>query len=132
MEECRGWQTRRKPECDFPRPRRVHGRDVAQAAREQPVPEPADELSVCALLAGVCGHGRGFELVSNVNRIPKGSRLAVSTNLLGALIGAVLALGISAILGRFDRRVRSREHAEQVSGLRARVSVPMATGTPLA
>ena len=29
--------------------------------------------------------GRGFELVSNVNRIPKGSRLAVSTTLLGAL-----------------------------------------------
>jgi hypothetical protein len=42
------------------------------------------------LLAGVFGHGRGFELVSNVNRIPKGSRLAVSTNLLGALIGACM------------------------------------------
>ena len=51
----------------------------------------------------------------------------LSRAMLGALIGAVLALGISAILGRFDRRVRSREHAEQVSGLRARVSVPMAT-----
>ena len=42
------------------------------------------------LLSGVCGHGRGFELVSNVNRIPKGSRLAVSTNLLGALIGVCM------------------------------------------
>jgi hypothetical protein len=39
------------------------------------------------LLATIFGPGRGFELVSNVNRIPKGSRLAVSTNLLGALIG---------------------------------------------
>ncbi len=42
------------------------------------------------LLGAVFGHGRGFELVSNVNRIPKGSRLAVSTNLLGALIGACM------------------------------------------
>ncbi len=42
------------------------------------------------LLARIFGPGRGFELVSNVNRIPKGSRLAVSTNLLGALIGACM------------------------------------------
>ncbi len=42
------------------------------------------------LLAAVFGPGRGFELVSNVNRIPKGSRLAVSTNLLGALIGVCM------------------------------------------
>src|SRR6478736_1772542 len=46
--------------------------------------------SLSALLAGIFGPGRGFELVSNVNRIPKGSRLAVSTNLLGALIGACM------------------------------------------
>jgi hypothetical protein len=42
------------------------------------------------LLATMLGPGRGFELVSNVNRIPKGSRLAVSTNLLGALIGVCM------------------------------------------
>ncbi|MBI5426323.1 MAG: UTP--glucose-1-phosphate uridylyltransferase [Opitutae bacterium] len=42
------------------------------------------------LLARIFGPGRGFELVSNVNRIPKGSRLAVSTNLLGALIGVCM------------------------------------------
>jgi hypothetical protein len=42
------------------------------------------------LLATTFGPGRGFELVSNVNRIPKGSRLAVSTNLLGALIGVCM------------------------------------------
>jgi len=42
------------------------------------------------LLGVIFGPGRGFELVSNVNRIPKGSRLAVSTNLLGALIGACM------------------------------------------
>src|SRR3954451_13215199 len=38
------------------------------------------------LLACIAGPGRGLELVSNVNNIPKGSRLAVSTNLLAALI----------------------------------------------
>src|SRR5436305_13861725 len=32
------------------------------------------------------GSGKGIELVSNVNDIPKGSRLAVSTNLLACLI----------------------------------------------
>src|SRR5690348_17642679 len=38
------------------------------------------------LLARVVGPGLGLEIVSNVNNIPKGSRLAVSTNLLGSLI----------------------------------------------
>jgi len=42
------------------------------------------------LLARIFGPGRGFELVSNINRIPKGSRLAVSTNLLGALISVCM------------------------------------------
>jgi hypothetical protein len=46
--------------------------------------------SLADLLAVTFGPGRGFELVSNVNRIPKGSRLAVSTNLLGALIGVCM------------------------------------------
>jgi hypothetical protein len=46
--------------------------------------------SLAELLATIFGPGRGFELISNVNRIPKGSRLAVSTNLLGALIGACM------------------------------------------
>ena len=38
------------------------------------------------LLSGLVGPGYGLELVSNVNGIPKGSRLAVSTNLLASLI----------------------------------------------
>jgi len=42
------------------------------------------------LLQRVLGPGKGFELVSTVNNIPKGSRLAVSTNLLGALIAACM------------------------------------------
>ena len=35
-------------------------------------------------------HGLGIEIVSKVNDIPKGSRLAVSTNLLSCLIGAIM------------------------------------------
>jgi len=42
------------------------------------------------LLTRLCGPGRGLELVSRVNDIPKGSRLAVSTNLLAALIAVCM------------------------------------------
>lgn len=42
------------------------------------------------LLAQIVGPGRGLEIVSNVNGIPKGSRLAVSTNLLASLIAVCM------------------------------------------
>jgi hypothetical protein len=42
------------------------------------------------LLARIVGAGRGIEIVSSVNGIPKGSRLAVSTNLLAALISVCM------------------------------------------
>lgn len=42
------------------------------------------------LLARLTAPGRGIELVSAVNDIPKGSRLAVSTNLLAALIAVCM------------------------------------------
>ena len=46
--------------------------------------------SLSDLLAEMLGPGRGIELVSSVNDIPKGSRLAVSTNLLAALIAVLM------------------------------------------
>jgi hypothetical protein len=46
--------------------------------------------SLAELLAHVVGPGLGLEIVSSVNNIPKGSRLAVSTNLLGALIAVCM------------------------------------------
>jgi len=46
--------------------------------------------SLAALLARVVGAGRGLEIVSNVKDIPKGSRLAVSTNLLAALVSVCM------------------------------------------
>jgi len=47
-------------------------------------------LSLADLLARIAGPGRGIEMISSVNDIPKGSRLAVSTNLLAALISACM------------------------------------------
>ncbi len=46
--------------------------------------------SLAALLGHLLGPGRGLELVSSVNDIPKGSRLAVSTNLLGGMISLLM------------------------------------------
>jgi hypothetical protein len=42
------------------------------------------------VLSRLCGPGRGLELASQVRDIPKGSRLAVSTNLLGCLIAVLM------------------------------------------
>ena len=62
------------------------------------------------LLGKIVGPGRGLEIVSNVNNIPKGSRLAVSTNLLAALIGVCMratgqARSLTGGLEENERRV---------------------------
>ena len=62
------------------------------------------------LLAQLVGQGRGLELVSNVNNIPKGSRLAVSTNLLGSLIAVCMratgqAASLTGPLTESERRI---------------------------
>ena len=55
--------------------------------------------SLAELLARIVGPGRGLEIVSSVNNIPKGSRLAVSTNLLAALVSVCMrATGQAASL----------------------------------
>ena len=46
--------------------------------------------SLADLLGHIAGPGHGIEIISSVNNIPKGSRLAVSTNLLSALIAACM------------------------------------------
>jgi hypothetical protein len=70
------------------------------------------------LLARIFGPGCGFELVSNVNRIPKGSRLAVSTNLLGALIGVCMrATGqIQSLAGPMTEAERRMVAARAILG----------------
>ncbi|WP_207423641.1 UTP--glucose-1-phosphate uridylyltransferase [Desertivirga brevis] len=46
--------------------------------------------SLPGILARIAGQGMGIELVTRVNDIPKGSRFAVSTNLLGSIISLLM------------------------------------------
>ncbi|MGC8830551.1 MAG: UTP--glucose-1-phosphate uridylyltransferase [Verrucomicrobiia bacterium] len=68
------------------------------------------EQSLQELLEKMTGAGRGIELVSNVNNIPKGSRLAVSTTLLASLISVCMratsqARSLTGELEESERRV---------------------------
>lgn len=71
-----------------------------------------------ALLKKLVGPGRGIELVSSVNDIPKGSRLAVSTNLLAALISACMrATGqTEAVIGELHESERRIVLARAILG----------------
>ncbi|HEX4230256.1 MAG TPA: UTP--glucose-1-phosphate uridylyltransferase [Bryobacteraceae bacterium] len=65
---------------------------------------------VSELLESLVGNGRGIELVSRVRNIPKGSRLAVSTNLLAGLISVCMratnqAHALTGPLDEADRRL---------------------------
>jgi hypothetical protein len=73
------------------------------------------EQSLGDLLTRLVGPGLGLELVSSVNDIPKGSRLAVSTNLLASLI---------AVCMRATRQAEAlegplREHERRLAAARA-------------
>ena len=68
-------------------------------------PEP-----LCRLLDRLAGPGRGIEIVSRVRDIPKGSRLAVSTNLLACLISVAMRAtnqihSLAGMLAESDRRL---------------------------
>ena len=66
--------------------------------------------NLAELLALAVGAGRGLELVSSVNGIPKGSRLAVSTNLLASMISLCMratgqAMSLEGALDEDERRL---------------------------
>jgi UTP--glucose-1-phosphate uridylyltransferase len=66
--------------------------------------------SLAELLGRIVGPGRGLEIVSSVNNIPKGSRLAVSTNLLAALVSVCMratgqAASLTGPLQEHERRL---------------------------
>lgn len=66
--------------------------------------------SLADLLAQIAGAGHGIELASSVNDIPKGSRLAVSTNLLACLISVCMratgqAASLTGPLAEHERRL---------------------------
>ena len=70
------------------------------------------------LLDRLVGPGMGLEIVSEVNDIPKGSRLAVSTNLLASLIALCLrATGqIKSLTGMMDEQERRMVAARAILG----------------
>ncbi len=74
--------------------------------------------SLGELLARLAGPGRGIELVSHVNGIPKGSRLAVSTNLLASLIAVCMrATGQTrALTGQLEEEERRIVAARAILG----------------
>ena len=79
-------------------------------------------LNLADLLARVAGAGRGLELVSHVNDIPKGSRLAVSTNLLASLISVCMrATGqAKSLTGRAGRGGTAPGAGARLAGRMAR------------
>ena len=70
------------------------------------------------MLAQLVGPGLGLEIVSKVNDIPKGSRLAVSTNLLAAIITACMrATGqIQSLTGGLSEAERKLVAARAILG----------------
>ncbi len=70
------------------------------------------------LLNRLVGPGKGLEVVSKINDIPKGSRLAVSTNLLGSLISILMrATGqIQSLIGPLDEPDRRLVAARAILG----------------
>jgi hypothetical protein len=74
--------------------------------------------SLSDLLENLVGKGRGIELISNVNDIPKGSRLAVSTNLLACLISVCMRATRQAksLTGALDENERRLVAARAILG----------------
>jgi hypothetical protein len=67
-------------------------------------------LPLSNLLENMVGRGKGIEIATQVNNIPKGSRLAVSTNLLASIISLCMrATGqtenLSGVLNEEERRL---------------------------
>ena len=76
------------------------------------------EQSLVEVLARVVGPGLGLEVVSKVNGIPKGSRLAVSTNLLAAIIAVSMrATGqVKSLVGQLSEPERRIVAARAILG----------------
>ena len=67
-------------------------------------------IPLSMLLEKIVGPGLGFEVVSMVNNIPKGSRLAVSTNLLASMVSVCMrasnqTASLTGILNEEERNV---------------------------
>lgn len=76
------------------------------------------DMPISHLLSHLVGPGYGIELVSQVNGIPKGSRLAVSTNLLASLIAICMRASgqTKSITGQLDEEERRLVAARAILG----------------
>ena len=76
------------------------------------------EEPLSKLLERMIGPGLGFELISSVENIPKGSRLAVSTNLLAALISVCMRATeqVNALTGPLEESERRLIAARAILG----------------
>ncbi len=76
------------------------------------------DIPISQVLSQLVGHGLGIELVSQVNGIPKGSRLAVSTNLLASLIAICMRASgqTKAIIGQLSEDERRLVAARAILG----------------
>ncbi len=74
--------------------------------------------SISDLLSQLAGPGLGIEIVSQVNGIPKGSRLAVSTTLLGSIISVCMRATrqTSALIGSLTESERRTVAARAILG----------------
>jgi hypothetical protein len=75
-------------------------------------------LTTADLFAQIVGPGYGVEIASQVNGIPKGSRLAVSTNLLASLISACMRASgqTAALTGKLEEPERRLVAARAILG----------------
>lgn len=69
----------------------------------------------------------GAEPVANVQSAGLSTpRSRTTRGALGGAVGLALGIGVAIVLARLDRRLRSQQQAEDVTGLRTRVVVPKA------
>jgi hypothetical protein len=96
----------------------MEGADTYGAADQPTGALTSNDGVLPRLLARLVGPGRGIELVSAVNGIPKGSRLAVSTSLLACLIAVCMrATGQAhSLVGQLDEDERRLVAARAILG----------------
>ena len=85
--------------------------------------EQAEELTAYPPVIGFTTLQRA-EAVEITDRGISAPTGRTSRAVLGMLVGAALGAGVALVLGQLDRRLRTREQAESVMDMRARVLIP--------
>ena len=85
--------------------------------------EQAEELSANPPVIGFTTLERA-QAVETTDRGIGAPTSRSSRALLGALVGAGIGTAVALLLGQFDRRLRTREQAESIMDMRARVTIP--------